>query len=924
MIKQYKSNSFRDLVFDHSKNCHLSDSIIKSVNCIATLIDDILLESKEFNYQDFINLLEELISANPERFNYQNILDDLKKYDLQNINKALNFITIFFHLLNQIELMEIARINFVRGNQATKSNPRPDSIFDAVKKIYELQITFKDAEKYVNRLDIQPTFTAHPTEARRKLVMKKQKVIINLIEKYIFFDLGLKEKEEIYNEIKHQLNILLLTDEIPAKRVTVLDEVKYGIYFCLNSIWDAIPTIYRDLEKAFKLYYGKTPKITSFLKFRTWTGGDRDGNPNVISEISKESIRLKREAIFKKYLSSLEVLDQELSISSRKLKTPQILIQSIDKDLSNLKISNSIKLKYKFEPFRLKLFCISEKLNKTKKLIFNQSPYDYSPINFIKDLKILKDSLFELNKRNIYSKKLENLIWQISTFGYSMMSLDIRQHSAVHEKVISEILNKSSKNINYMILSEEERCITLTDLIKSGEKFLDYDLNYSMDTIELLKTLSTIYDENKLDENTIKSYIISMTHSASDILEVFYLCYEIGLYKFENGRMKLNLDIVPLLETINDLENSDKILKVIISNKLIRDHIKSRGNFQEIMLGYSDSNKDGGIGMANWSLQSAQKKISTIFDEQEIDFRLFHGRGGTISRGGGRANKAILAQPINNGRIRMTEQGEVISYRYLMSSIAKRHLEQITNAALLGMINSSVNKDNNNFHFFNSISKKSMDVYRKEVFSKSCWDFFILCSPIKYISNLPIASRPIFRNKNIIESEVSFEDLRAIPWVFSWVQNRTNITGWFGMGSALDNELKKKNGQDKLRKIYKESIFFKLLLNNISFEMSRCRLELSSYYTSLNENNLFFRIIDIEFKKMEKAYFEISGYQSYISTKPVIEKSILFRNPFTDILNLIQIELLRRYDKESTHNEEIQESIFLSINSIASAMQSTG
>ena len=217
-----------------------------------------------------------------------------------------------------------------------------------------------------------------------------------------------------------------------------------------------------------------------------------------------------------------------------------------------------------------------------------------------------------------------------------------------------------------------------------------------------------------------------------------------------------------------------------------------------------------------------------------------------------------------------------------------------------------------------------MDVYRKEVFSRSCWNFFILCSPIKYISNLPIASRPIFRNKNIIESEVSFEDLRAIPWVFSWVQNRTNITGWFGMGSALDNELKKKNGQDKLRKIYKESIFFKLLLNNISFEMSRCRLELSSYYTSLNKNSLFFRIIEIEFKKMEKAYFEISGYQSYISKKPVIEKSILFRNPFTDILNLIQIELLRRYDKESTHNEEIQESIFLSINSIASAMQSTG
>tara|TARA_B100001029_G_C14996113_1_gene415119 strand:- start:338 stop:1147 length:810 start_codon:yes stop_codon:yes gene_type:complete len=269
----------------------------------------------------------------------------------------------------------------------------------------------------------------------------------------------------------------------------------------------------------------------------------------------------------------------------------------------------------------------------------------------------------------------------------------------------------------------------------------------------------------------------------------------------------------------------------------------------------------------------------------------------------------------------MTEQGEVISYRYSMESIAKRHLEQITNAALIGMISTD---NNNNFIFFNTISERSMKIYREEIFSKSCWDFFVSCSPIKFISNLPIASRPIFRNKNIIQSEVSFEDLRAIPWVFSWVQNRTNITGWFGMGSALEIELKKEGGLKKIKSFYNQSIFFQLLLNNISFEMAKSRLDISKYYNELNTTTNFFNKIDIEFRKMENAYFNITGNKSFLNTKPVIEKTIQFRNPFTDFLNLVQVDLLNRYSVKKEKEEDIQNLIFLSINGLASAMQSTG
>tara|TARA_S200000501_G_scaffold236164_1_gene221446 strand:+ start:1886 stop:4651 length:2766 start_codon:yes stop_codon:yes gene_type:complete len=921
-VKINNIDSFSNLIHDFTKKCDLTDSIIKSTNCIAQLLDEVLINTKDFDYKTFINILSQLIKANPESYDYKNIIKDINNYNLSNINISLKFITIFFHLLNQIELMEISRINSKRGNKATKLNPRPDSIFDAIKKISESGYTYEEALEYINRLDIQPTFTAHPTEARRRLIMKKQKLIINLIERYIFSDLGKNEKDDAYREIKHQLNVLILSDEIRAKKVTVLDEVQFGIYFCLDSIWNAVPNIYRDFKKAFDIYYGRTPEISKFLNFRTWIGGDRDGNPFVTAKITKEAITLKKEAVFNKYFVSLENLNEELSISSRKVNIPSELKLSIKNDLLNLNIDDIDKSKFKYEPFRLKLICINKKLSQALQSIKNGTPIIYSSKLFINDLKIIKNSLSILNKESIFSTKLENLIVQASSFGYSLMTLDIRQHSNVHEIAINEILSKSSNKIDYTNLSETDKCKVLSNIIQSGNKFVNNDLEYSNSTLELLDTFQVILNENKIDKTTIKSYIISMTHSASDIIEVLYLAYETGLYNENNGEIEFNLDIVPLLETINDLENTEEILEKMLSNSLINNHVKSRGNFQEIMLGYSDSNKDGGIVMANWSLQVAQRKINKIFNSYGINFRLFHGRGGTISRGGGRANKAILAQPINNGRIRMTEQGEVISYRYSMESIAKRHLEQITNAALIGMI--STDNNNNNFNFFNIISENSMNIYRKEVFSKSCWEFFVSCSPIKFISNLPIASRPVFRNKNIIQSEVSFEDLRAIPWVFSWVQNRTNITGWFGMGTALEVEFQKQDGLKKIKSFYDKSIFFQLLLNNISFEMAKCRLDISKYYTELNINNKFFNKIDIEFKKMENAYFKITGNKSFLNSKPIIEKTIQFRNPFTDFLNLVQIDLLNRFSTKKGKEEEIQNSIFLSINGIASAMQSTG
>jgi phosphoenolpyruvate carboxylase len=919
--------TFAKLVHTFAEECQLSESMTTSANCIAELMDEVLDCNVYTAFPKLIPIISELIQTNADDFDPEHARKYFTLWEQKQLDQVLKILTIFFHLLNQAELLEISRINRIRGNDATKNSPRPDSIFEAVKKLAEDGFSYSDAVAFLNRLDIQPTLTAHPTEARRRSVMNKQKLITQLMEQYLFGTLGNREREDVYTQMKQQLNLLLLTDEIRTERITVLDEVRYGLYFCLETIWNAIPTLYRDFKTAFQMYYGEVPDIPTFLRYRTWIGGDRDGNPSVTSDITREAFRIQRRAVFRKYFSVLEELREELSISARKTIIPAELLSSIQEDLTLIELDEVQQLKSQLEPFRLKVICIQEKLKLSQNAFGTDKTMLYSAEAFIIDLEIIKAAIESIGNAQIYSTVLDNLIIQARTFGFSLMTMDIRQHSDIHEGAISEILNLSSLAIDYLELDEEERCNTLTSLIQNGQKYLDDDLMvYSDKTQEIIHTFRAIATELFIDSQSIQSYIISMTHSESDILEVFYLAFETGLLSTVKGEVHLPLDVVPLFETIEDLENVDILMENIMTNPLIRAHIKSRGEFQEIMLGYSDSNKDGGIGMANWALQFAQRQISKVFENYGVDFRLFHGRGGSVSRGGGRSNKAILAHPAScrNGRIRMTEQGEVISYRYALDRIAKRHLEQITNAVLVGLAESNPDDSKEELEIIQKLTAHSMSVYRDKVFSDSCWNFFIDCTPIHHISNLPLASRPVSRKKLNNNSEVDFDSLRAIPWVFSWVQTRTNITGWFGMGSALECWLEKDGGLIQLRKLYNHSTFFQLLLRNITFEMARCRLQISHCYNELNRENHFFKTIEIEFKKVEDAYLKISGHETLLQRIPVIERSIRFRNPFTDVLNLIQVELLERSQHEPKKKENLQQSIFLSINAIAAAMQTTG
>ena len=415
-----------------------------------------------------------------------------------------------------------------------------------------------------------------------------------------------------------------------------------------------------------------------------------------------------------------------------------------------------------------------------------------------------------------------------------------------------------------------------------------------------------------------------MMHATSDVLEVLFLAKINGLAEYSSGDYQSFLNVVPLYETIDDLKNAPNLLADLIDNNLYKVHLENKNNFQEIMLGYSDSNKDGGFGMANYRLNKCQIEISNLMNSNGIEFMLFHGRGGSISRGGGKSNKAILSLPAEcqNGRIRFTEQGEVINYRYGSSKIAKRHLEQIISAQITALHQNPFKDDDDN-GLIKNIIDQSYKTYRKDIINEDGWHFLLNTTPINHISKIPITSRPASRKKND-EHIISFDDLRAIPWVFSWTQIRYNLSGWYGMGVALNKAVNNSSKLEKLKKSYIKSKFFKQLLDNMSFEMARSRLNISILYASSKKDRDFHFLIEEEYNLILNAYKKITKYETLLERNEIIGNSIQFRNPFTDILNIAQAELLKRYKHSNKSDIQFDNAIFVSINHIAAAMQTTG
>ncbi|HKI44513.1 MAG TPA: phosphoenolpyruvate carboxylase [Balneolales bacterium] len=903
----------------------ISRPLSEQVNLMGSLLGHaIRKQAGEEVFQD-VEHLRQLCKKARETGNpagWEEVRSLIKEMDLETLVWLIRSYSDFFHLVNKAEQQEIIRINHERS-MAENGGLRPESLMDAVRKLKERGRSFDEVIEIFTSLDVQPTLTAHPTEARRRSILYKQQHISDILARLQDTQLTPEEQDALYTDLYQNILMLLTTDSLREERLTVEDEVLHGLYFAKTTLWQVVPRMYSDLSDAMEQVYGKRPEIPLMLRFRSWIGGDRDGNPHVTPAVTRFTFRQHRKVVLQLYQEELQQLHRELSISGRYVQLPVDWLRR-----------NGLKNDEE-EPLRGLILKILQKIDEAIIAVDTGQELNYTVGEFRNELEQIRLGLEYAGLQDLARDgRLHDLIIRANTFGFHLAALDIRQHSGVHEEVVAEMLRLGGISDDYTKLSEEERIRLLTGELTNPRPLLSRDAVTSESTKTLLDAFEVVREAVNIDPASIGSYIISMTHDISDMLEVLVIAKEKGLWSYHDGKVKSALDVVPLFETIEDLNEGSERLSRLFENEIYRKHLKARLDFQEIMLGYSDSNKDGGYWMANWALHKAQRNLSDTCRKYDIDFRLFHGRGGTVGRGGGRANRAIMSLPASchNGRIRFTEQGEVITFRYAREAIAHRHLEQILNAMIVSTSEArfqakedQYNLDAKTYKVMEEIADKSMSAYRGLIDHNDFWPWYLNVTPVSHISRLHIASRPVSRAKG---SELAFNDLRAIPWNFAWTQTRYNVPGWFGMGEILEEVSRKPENLDLLKSNYNTWAFFRAVLNNAQREMARSELLIANYYhreAAPDSSTDFHKIIGQEFEKTKKAILQITGDSTLLGRNPVIEKSIHLRNSYTDVLNFIQIALLSRW-KEASGGERdaVGRAILLSLNGIAAAMQSTG
>jgi phosphoenolpyruvate carboxylase len=841
----------------------------------------------------------------------------LAALDAEHIHAALKLLTIRFHLRNKAEQVHIARINRRREREATPEQPRPESLAQAVGTLAREGYALAQVLETIAALDIRPTLTAHPTESRRRSIVLKQGRIADLLAINDDADTTPRERARAESDVRQTLALLIATDEVRSRRLDVIDEVRNGIQYLAGPIWDTVPALYRDLAEAIDTHYHERPTLPVFLRYRSWIGGDRDGNPNVTAELTRRTLDELHAAAVARHTEALEALRHELSLSDRRVPIDPGLLESIKRDERERPIDPNLVRHLRHEPLRVKI----------RHMIVRMGEAGYTSERLISDLKTVQQAAMHAGLNEVAMRgPLADALVRARTFGLHLAALDIRQHSRVHGAAVEEMLSLAGVVDDYRALDEPARLEVLRNELKTSRPLLARSAQLSPETRELLDTLEVIAEAAEHEPEAVGSFIISMAHEVSDLLEVLILLREVGLWTIEEGVVRCPIDVAPLFETVDDLERSSGIMRELFAEPAYAAQLAARGNFQEIMLGYSDSNKDGGYWAANWRLHRAQDDLARTCREAGVSFRFFHGRGGTVARGGGRAHRAILASPLasRNGRIRFTEQGEVISFRYSMPAIAHRHLEQIADAMLLATARRNGGKEDADemTTIMDQLAERSRVAYRALIDDPAFWPWFVDRSPMLHIGELPIASRPVARSSG----EIRFENLRAIPWVFAWTQMRYNAPGWYGMGSAFDEVVMHDTpALEHCRAAYEARGSFCAFIDNAQQEMGRARLLVARWYAG-EKGAAFHQRLAAEFDRTERAVLAITGQDALLDNSPVIQQSIRERNEDTDAINALQVELLRRWRDASNDQErrELRPLILLSVNALAAAMQSTG
>ncbi|VLN21143.1 phosphoenolpyruvate carboxylase [Streptococcus pneumoniae] len=779
----------------------------------------------------------------------------------------------------------------------------------------------ENAVEILEHLNVVPVLTAHPTQVQRKSMLDLTNHIHSLLRKYRDVKLGLINKDKWYNDLRRYIEIIMQTDMIREKKLKVTNEITNAMEYYNSSFLKAVPhltTEYKRLAQAHGLNLKQAKPITMGM----WIGGDRDGNPFVTAKTLKQSALTQCEVIMNYYDKKIYQLYREFSLS-----TSIVNVSKQVREMARQSKDNSIYREK--ELYRRALFDIQSKIQATKTYLIEDEEVGtrYETANdFYKDLIAIRDSLLENKGESLISGDFVELLQAVEIFGFYLASIDMRQDSSVYEACVAELLKSAGIHSRYSELSEEEKCDLLLKELEEDPRILSAT---HAEKSELLAKELAIFKtarvlKGKLGDDVIRQTIISHATNLSDMLELAILLKEVGLVDTERARVQ----IVPLFETIEDLDHSEETMRKYLSLSLAKKWIDSRNNYQEIMLGYSDSNKDGGYLSSCWTLYKAQQQLTAIGDEFGVKVTFFHGRGGTVGRGGGPTYEAITSQPLKSikDRIRLTEQGEVIGNKYGNKDAAYYNLEMLVSAAINRMITqkkSDTNTPNRYEAIMDQVVDRSYDIYRDLVFgNEHFYDYFFESSPIKAISSFNIGSRPAAR-KTITE----IGGLRAIPWVFSWSQSRVMFPGWYGVGSSF-KEFINKNPENIaiLRDMYQNWPFFQSLLSNVDMVLSKSNMNIAFEYAKLCEDEqvkAIYEIILNEWQVTKNVILAIEGHDELLADNPYLKASLDYRMPYFNILNYIQLELIKRQRRGELSSDQ-ERLIHITINGIATGLRNSG
>ncbi len=903
-------------------------NLSQTVRLLGNILGQVLAEQES---EEIFRIEEDIRSLSKQRragdpLAAEQLSSQVKALTAEQSRAVASAFALYFDLVNLAEENDRV-VNFKSGKG--ENGTAPDSIRTVIQGFKQRGVPATKIQAMLDRLDIELVLTAHPTQAKRRSLMSKLVRISGLLQDLTVTNALSTQEEVLIDELYSEISTYWLTERERTAQPQVADEVRTGLYFIDKVFWDVLPKIYQQLEDTLAENYPDVSIPQKWLGLASWIGGDRDGNPNVTYQVTAETLRLHTGLAIEKHRKSLQDLARKLTFSQRLFPPPADLTEWFRERQPLPNHVAFLASRYQDEPYRLALSLLASDLRTASQSDMTThllSDYPHRAQARIEALTIPVEIISRHLPEKLGKNTIQPLEKQLHIFGLYAARLDIREDAARINQVVSEILRALDQMPDFAGSCSDDRIDLLTRLLDAPPANLADRPGVTVDAAETWSIFKLIHRAREVyGKDLFGAFVISMTQCPADVLSVLLLSRWAGC--------DLNLDIAPLFETVDDLRNAPEVLRDLFEHSAYRRHLQANGNHQMVMIGYSDSNKDAGYLSANWNLYQAQEEIAAVCREYGIELTLFHGRGGTVARGGGPANRAILAQPPGtiNGRFRLTEQGETIASRYSNPDLAFQHLEQVVSAVVCASL---PEEDRQPFPLewrqeLNVMSAAAQHAYRGLVYqSPGFMEFWQQVTPIHEITQLRIGSRPAARKPDGQPGDHRVSKIRAIPWVFSWMQSRFNLPGWFGLGTGLAAA----SSLEALQELYAGLPFFRAILDNAEMSLQKADLEIARLYLTLAEDQqqsrAFYEIIQAEFERTREQLLVVTGHAGLLDNEPGLMRSIQLRNPYIDPLNFVQVETLHRLrsleDRTGPEAEELQNIIVMTINGIAAGLRNTG